>query len=221
MATVAGDHIRVLIVDDHEMFATSLARSLDDEPDIAVVSVCRTVDDAKATVAGGLELDVVLADFRLGDGDGVALTAWLRERRPAVKVVMLTASDDDVVLAAALEAGCTGFVTKLEPLDRVVHAVRSAVAGEAVITPGLLAQLLPRLSGRQRGPNPDLTGREREVLALVARGLTNQQIADELVLSRDTIRNHVASILSKLGVHSKLQAVAVGVRRGLVRLPDV
>jgi DNA-binding NarL/FixJ family response regulator len=142
------------------------------------------------------------------------------ERRPEVRVVMLTASHDDVVLAAALEAGCAGFVTKSESLDTVLAAVRGAAAGEAVITPALLARLLPRLGARTRGRNPDLTPREREVLVLIARGGTNQQIANELSLSRDTVRNHVAQILSKLGVHSKLQAAAVAVQRGLVSPPE-
>ena len=114
------------------------------------------------------------------------------------------------------DAGCSGFVTKAESLDTVLAAVRAAAVGEAVINPALLARLLPRLGGRPRGRNPDLTPREREVLELVARGGTNAQIADELVLSTDTVRNHVSSILSKLGVHSKLQAAAVAVQRGLV-----
>jgi len=208
--------IRVVVVDDHEVFGSSLARTLADEADIDVVGVATNAADAIDLIDRGT--DVVLSDFRLSDGesDGIALTRLIRERWPAVQVVMLTASNDEGVLASALDAGCAGFVTKSESLETVLSAVRAAAAGEAVITPSLLARLLPRLSSRPRGRNPDLTPREREVLALIVRGDSNQAIAEELVVSRDTVRNHVGSILSKLGVHSKLQAAAVATQRGLV-----
>ena len=215
MVSVTG--VGVLVVDDHAVFAESLARTLGDEPDLTVVGAVGSAAEALAAV--GHDVDVVLVDFRLKDGDGVELTRMLLARAPHVSVVMLTASSDEAVLAAALEAGCTGFVTKSEPLETVVAAVRGAAAGEAVITPALLARLLPRLSPRQRGRNPNLTSREREVLALVADGLTNPQIAKELFVSPDTVRNHVSSILSKLGAHSKLQAVAIAMQRGLVHPP--
>ncbi|MGQ0433996.1 MAG: response regulator transcription factor [Microthrixaceae bacterium] len=206
--------IRVLVVDDHPVFVASLARVLADEDDIEVVAAVDTAAGALAALDG--TVDVVLADFRLGDTTGVQLTRAILEQQPDVRVVMLTASHDDVVLADALDAGCSGFVTKSESLDTVLAAVRGAAAGEAVITPALLARLLPRLAGRPRGRNPDLTAREREVLQLIARGGTNADIAEALVLSIDTVRNHVSSILAKLGVHSKLQAAAVAVQRGLV-----
>lgn len=209
--------LRVLIVDDHAIFGTSLARTLSDEEDIDVVGAVTTIGEAVRLAARGV--DVVLADFRLAEGDGVELTRTLRAEHPDVAVVMLTASNDDAVLAAALDAGCAGFVTKAEPLETVLAAIRAAAVGEAIVTPALLARLLPRLGSTQRGRNPDLTAREREVLHLITQGMTNQEIAQTLFVSRDTIRNHVASILSKLGVHSKLQAAAAAARRGLVILP--
>lgn len=214
---MTGAAVRVLVVDDHEVFGASLARTLDDEPDIDVVGSVTSVAEALELIPDGV--DVVLSDFRLAETDGVRFARTLGERWPAVKVVMLTASNDEAVLAAALEAGCAGFVTKAESLTRVIAAIRGAAAGEAVITPALLARLLPRLAQRGRGRSPDLTPRELEVLGLIVRGQSNQEIADELFLSRDTVRNHVASILSKLGVHSKLQAAAVAVQRGLVVAP--
>lgn len=209
--------VRVLVVDDHEVFGTSLARTLDDEPDLDVIGSVTGATEALDIIPQGV--DVVLSDFRLAESDGVTLARMVRERWPDVKVVILTASNDEAVLAAALDAGCAGFVTKGESLSTVIGAIRGAAAGEAVITPSLLARLLPRITQRGKGPNPDLTRREREVLLLIVQGKTNQEIADHLVLSRDTVRNHVASILSKLGVHSKLQAAAVAVQRGLVASP--
>lgn len=215
---MADGAARVLVLDDHPVFAASLARTLRDEPDIDVVGVEHSVSDGLAVLDAGI--DLVLCDFRLTDGDGVEFTRAALERQPDLRVVMLTASNDESTLAAALEAGCTGFVTKSEPLDTVIAAVRGAMLGEAVITPTLLTRLLPRLGARTRGRNPDLTVREREVLRLIVRGLSNQEIAGELTIALDTARNHVRSILSKLGVHSKLQAAAVAVQRGLVNPPS-
>lgn len=211
-------NVRVLIVDDHQVFAASLARVLADEDDLEVVATATTAAEALAAMSP--TVDVVLTDFRLSSGDGVQLARQIVDGWPGVKVVMLTASTDEGVMTAALEAGCAGFITKSDPLDLVLAAVRSAATGESVVSPALLARLLPKLMTKgSRGRNPDLTPREREVLQVMARGGSNQQIADELVLSRDTVRNHVASILSKLGVNSKLQAVTLAIQRGLVS-PD-
>lgn len=206
--------IRVLVVDDHEVFGVSLARALDGEPDLQVIAAVTSAADALDAAA---EADVVLTDFRLQRSDGVELTRTITSRFPEVKVVMLTASNDEQVLSAALEAGVAGFVTKSESLDTVLAAVRGAAAGESVITPALLARLLPRLTASRKGRNPDLTPREHEVLVLIAEGCSNQEIAERLFVARDTVRNHVASILSKLGVNSKLQAAAVATQRGIVR----
>jgi DNA-binding NarL/FixJ family response regulator len=210
----AAPIIRIVIVDDHKMFAASLARVLDDEPDISIVATAESTDSC-IEVMDDL-VDVVLMDFRVPPADGVTATRSILKQWPAVRVVMLTASQDEAVMTAALEAGCSGFITKSEPLEMVLRAVRGAATGEAVISPALLARLLPRLTTRSRGRNPDLTVREHQVLTLMARGGSNQAIADELGLSRDTVRNHVASILTKLGVNSKLQAVTAGIQRGLI-----
>lgn len=207
-----------MIVDDHQVFAASLARVLADEDDLAIVGTAASADEARSLMSA--DVDVVLTDFRLTGGDGVQLARDLVAEWPRARVVMLTASTDETVMAAALEAGCAGFITKSDPLDLVLASVRSAAAGESVVSPALLARLLPKLVTRAgRGRNPDLTQREREVLQAMARGGSNQQIADELFLSRDTVRNHVASILSKLGVNSKLQAVTLAIQRGIVS-PD-
>lgn len=208
--------IHVLIVDDHQMFAASLARVLNDEPDISVLATVESAVDAFEAMSE--EIDVVLVDFRLGRSDGIETTRTLVASWPNVRVVMLTASNDEALLASALEAGCAGFITKSESVDTVFAAIRGAAVGEAVISPALLARILPRLVARPKGRNPDLTRRELEVLMLMAQGGSNQQIADQLFISRDTVRNHVASILSKLGVNSKIQAVTVGLQRGMISM---
>ena len=208
--------IRVLILDDHQVFSSSLARVLADEPDIEVVAVASTVDAARLAMTN--EIDVVLTDFRLESGDGIEFATHIAEHWPRAKAVMLTASNDETLMTSALEAGCSGFVVKSDPLDLVLTAVRGAAAGQVVISPALLSRLIPRLVSGSRGRNPDLTAREREILQVMARGGSNQEIADELFISRDTVRNHIASILSKLGATSKLQAVTIGIQRGLITL---
>ena len=210
--------IGVLIVDDHRMFAESLARLLADEDDIAVVGVA----------AGGREgIDlairhrprVVLVDYEMPGCDGVQVAKEIKRHDPAIMVVILTAFTEDRVLLAAIEAGCSGFLTKERAAEDVALAVRSAAAGEAVISPAMLARLLPRLNGAHRSLGHDLTDRERELLGHLARGATNKAIAIELHLSVNTVRNYVQSVLTKLGAHSKLEAVSTAVREGIVDYP--
>lgn len=209
--------IKVLIVDDHAVVRDSLALALDHEPDIEVAATAPGPDEALAAVRAA-ELDVAVVDYTLDGADGVTLAAQLREVRPELKVLMLTATDDDHVLLAALEAGCAGFLTKGQPLEDVVSAVRTAATGESVVAAALLARLLPQLQKRnqQRASLGDLTEREREVLLMMAGGSTNQVIAEELYLSLHTVRNHVQNILRKLDAHSKLEAVAIAVQQGLI-----
>jgi DNA-binding NarL/FixJ family response regulator len=209
---------RVLIVDDHQVFSEALARSLAEEPDLRIVGTASRSAEA-LEIAIDHSPDVAIVDHRLSDGDGVVLARALRERVPDISVVMLTAAADDGVLAAALDAGCVGFVTKDQPLAEVLIAVRAAAAGEAVIAPAMLTRLIDRMRGtgaRRVGRNPELTSREHEILQLVAAGLPNPQIAARLHVSLHTVRNHVAAILRKLEAHTKLEAVAIAARRGLI-----
>ena len=216
MTETSAGPIRVLVVDDHEVLATSLAHVLDAEPDMVSVGVAGSIEKAKSMVQTTAP-DVVLLDHRLPDGEGVAAVAELRALRPGVKVVVLTASAADHVLVAAIEAVVSGFVSKTRSLGEVTSAVRSASSGEAVISPEMLARLLPRLHrGGQSGGHAALTEREREVLGYLADGLTNAAIADKLVVSVHTVRNHIANLSAKLGAHSKLEALSIAVRQGLL-----
>jgi DNA-binding NarL/FixJ family response regulator len=211
--------VRVLVVDDHRMFAQSLLRILEDESDLDVVGLAGSGAEA-VRLAGDHPADVVLLDYDLPDTDGVRCIAMLRAVLPDARFVMLTGHADADVLAAAIEAGCCGFITKDKATDELIDAVRAAGAGESVISPAMLAQLLPRLrhEGQKRDPGA-LTARERDVLALLADGLATDQIAARLFVSRNTVRNHVQRLMAKLGAHSRLEAVAIAVRQGVVGVP--
>lgn len=218
MADAEDTTVGVLIVDDHRMFSESLARLLADEDGIDVLGVAGTGADAIDMVSR-LHPNVVLMDYQLPDQDGVTVTMEVKRQNPKVMVVMLSGSTEDRVLLAAIDAGCSGFLTKDRAAAEVVHAVRAAAVGEALISPALLARLLPKLNRTQRCLGEDLSDREREILGFLARGMTNKVIAAELFLSVNTIRNHVQSVLAKLGSHSKLEAVSTAVREGIIDYP--
>lgn len=208
--------IRVVIVDDHEMLVQGLRAALGTEGDIEVVATAGTVEDACAAVRMHAP-DVVLMDYELPDGDGAAATERVKTDVPTVQVVMVTSFDDEAVLVRAIEAGCSGFITKHKAVGEVAHAVRAAHSGEALISPSMLARLLPRLRRKERGVGVDLTPREMEILRYLAEGMSNAAIAERLVLSLHTVRNHVQNVIGKLGAHSKLEAVATAVREGILR----
>jgi DNA-binding NarL/FixJ family response regulator len=228
MRLLGDEPIRVVIVDDQQMFAESLVRILGDEPDIDVVGTAQSA-------AAGVELArehrpaVVVIDYGLPDADGVQAVTMIRaalgadaDPEDAVQFVMLTGTAEGALLAMAIEAGCAGFITKDNASQELVHAVRAAGHGESVISPAMLAKLLPRLREEpaHTGRDPrDLTAREREVLALLADGLSTEAIERELFVSRHTVRNHVQRVMAKLGAHSRLEAVTIGVRRGLIDAP--
>lgn len=219
MSSAKTDVIGVLLVDDHRMFAESLARLLSTEADIEVLAVA--TDGATAlNLADALDPRVILVDHQMPGQDGVTVAGELKRRNPERMVVMLTGSTDDRLLLAAIEAGCSGFLTKDRAASEVAETVRVAAAGEALITPAMLARLLPRIGRTERSLGSDLTEREVEVLRLLAAGYANRAVAGELYLSVNTVRNYVQSILVKLGAHSKLEAVATAVREGIVAYPS-
>ena len=214
----AAPRTRLLIVDDHDMFADSLRVALSAQPDFEVVGTAATLAQGKNLVATTAP-DVVLLDHQLPDGLGVDSIADLRAIRPETNVVVLTAAAEDSMLVAATEAGCAGFILKTSPLDELVSAVRTAAAGEIMVSSDLLSRLLNRLHHQYDKPSNDLTTREREILQLIAEGLTNGAIASRLFISVNTVRNHVQSILAKLGAHSKLEALSVAIRDEIIDPP--
>lgn len=218
-ATSHSGPIRVAVVDDHAMVAEGLAMLLGGQEDLDVVGTA-------ASVREGLELvertrpHVVLLDYRLPDGDGASATSEILRRWPGTKVVMLSAAGSDELLARAIEAGCSGFLPKDRGADEVATAVRAAWRGESLIPTAVLAGLLGRLRRSTQGRAGELTPRELEVLRLLAKGMSTEGITSALFLSGHTVRNHVRNILNKLGAHSKLEAVALAARDGLVSLDE-
>lgn len=214
-----GTAIRVLIADDHSLFRQGLARILADFPELRVVGEAASGEEA-AALAERLAPDVVLMDVRM-PGGGSEATRLIREGHPEIQVIMLTVSDKDEDLYAALQAGARGYLLKDAPARELVEAIHRVHAGQAIIAPALTARLLEELTapragaarGVQRGP---LTERESQVLRLVARGLGNRQIAARLGISEHTVKTHIAHILEKLQVRTRAQAAACAVKMGLV-----
>jgi DNA-binding NarL/FixJ family response regulator len=214
-----GEHrIRVLIVDDDRMFAEALEEPLGAFPDLEIVGSAHSAAEGLARVAHERP-HVVLMDFGLPDMDGARATAELREAHPEIRVLMLTALVDEGVLLAALEAGVVGYVIKRQTVAELVDAIRAAYAGEALIAPAMLARLLPRLRPSGAPPPSRLTERELDVLRLVAEGISSPDIAATLFVSIHTVRKHIQNAMTKLGAHSKLEAVVLASRAGLLRYP--
>jgi DNA-binding NarL/FixJ family response regulator len=209
--------VRVVVVDDHRLFAQALAAVLEADDDLEVVGLAGSIAEVTKTLRDQ-HVDVVLLDYRLPDASGLDGLAAIRASAPHAMVVMVTATNDERVLLDAVEAGCAGFVLKTGDLSEVKNAVKRAAVGEATIAPGLLSRLLRQLAHRETGAGAGLTPRELEILTAIASGRTNADIAGSLFLSVHTVRNHVQSILAKLGAHSKLEAAAIAVREGLVDL---
>lgn len=205
----------VLLVDDHAVLAESLAALLGHQPDLEVVGTASTLAEARRLVETSRP-DVVLLDVALPDGDGIAEIPALLERHPGSRVVVLTGTTSDRALVAAVDAGAAGFLSKSGGVRRVVDTVRAAAADEAVLPEATLERLVPLMRQRAEQQQVKLTEREVEVLQLVAEGLTNAAIAERLVVSLHTVRNHVARISRKLGAHSKLEALSIALRQGLV-----
>jgi DNA-binding NarL/FixJ family response regulator len=209
-----GTGLTVAIVEDHAMVAEGLAAALDADPDMTVVGTAGTLEEGMALVAG-VHPDVVLMDLMLPDGDGAAATTAIRRVAPATRVVLITSATGKDIVVRAIAAGCSGMLSKTGSVAQVRAAIHRAGAGEAVFDPEDLVGLVSHLSGGGRGPAA-LTRREQEVLELLARGMATQDIAAHLVVSLHTVRNHVRNVLAKLDAHSRLEAVAIALREGLV-----
>jgi len=204
---------RLLLADDHPVVRAGLRAVLETEPDIDVVAEAATAEQAVALAAGG-GIDVVLMDLQFGRGmSGVAATAAITARPDAPRVVIVTTYATDADTLPAIEAGATGYLLKDAEPEELAAAVRSAASGRAVLAPGVAQRLMQRM----RTPGSSLTGREREVLTLVADGLSNRAVGQRLHLTEGTVKSHLAHVYAKLGVESRTAAVAAAADLGLIR----
>jgi DNA-binding NarL/FixJ family response regulator len=218
------DPIRVLIVDDHALFRRGLEMVLAEEPGIELAG--EASDGAEAVEKAGEALpDVVLMDIRMPRSSGIEACRAMKEIVPSTKIVMLTISDEEEDLFEAIRAGASGYLLKDIPYDEVADVVRAVHGGQSLINPSMAAKLLTEFAAlakradserAEQVPAPRLTDREIEVLKLVARGMNNRDIAKELFISENTVKNHVRNILEKLQIHSRMEAVMIAVRENLI-----
>jgi DNA-binding NarL/FixJ family response regulator len=218
------DPIRTMIVDDHALFRRGLEIVLVTENDIEVVG--QASDGAEAVEKAGESLpDVVLMDIKMPRSNGIEACRAMKDVAPSARIVILTMSDEEEDLFDAIKAGASGYLLKDIPLDQVAEAVRLVHGGHSLISPSMAGKLLTEFASLARReseelpqevPAPKLTDREMQVLKLVARGMNNRDIAKELFISENTVKNHVRNILEKLQIHSRMEAVMIAVREKLI-----
>jgi DNA-binding NarL/FixJ family response regulator len=208
--------IRVALVDDHRVVARSLKAFLESFPDVEVAGLAASGEELLAHLEEW-RLDVVVQDLLLpGGADGIETTRRVKERAPGVRVVALTASMDEARMMGVLRAGAEGYVRKDADPEVLLAAVRAVARGRTYIDPSVARQVLDGSAGRD-----DLTPREREVLRHVALGRSNREIGEALFISEETVKTHVGSLLSKLQVNNRAQAIVQALKRGLVSLEEL
>jgi DNA-binding NarL/FixJ family response regulator len=217
--------VRVFVVDDHAVVRRGLRAYLEMVDDMEVVGEAadgqEALDGIAALVAAGRPPDVALMDLLMPGLDGVTAIAAITQRHPGMEVVAMTSFTQADLVHSAFQAGAAGYLLKDAEADEVAAAIRAACRGEVLLDPAIAKQLTRSLVAPKPQTVQTLTDREREVLVLVAQGLSNQQIADSLVISERTARTHVSNILGKLGVASRTQAALLAIREGIAPAPPV
>ena len=220
----AAEPIRVMVVDDHALFRRGLQMVLEQEPDIQVVG---EASDGAAALAMALETtpDIVLMDVRMPGRGGIETCTAIKDAVPSTKIIMLTISDEEADLYEAIKAGAMGYLLKEISIEEVATAIRAVHGGQSLISPSMASKLLSefasiikRSDDRPQVPAPRLTDREMEVLRLVAKGMNNRDIAKQLFISENTVKNHIRNILEKLQLHSRMEAVVYAVREKLLEI---
>ena len=202
--------IRVFLVDDHEVVRRGIADMINAEPDLEVVGEASTARQAVARVAATVP-DVAVLDVRLPDGSGIDVCRTIRSANPEVQCLMLTAYDDDEASYSAVLAGAAGYVLKDIRGQHLVESIRRVARGESLVQKAVTRKVVTELTGTAAdSPASNLTTRERQVLELIAEGLTNRQIGDQLDLAEKTVKNYVSGLLAKLGMARRTQAAVYG-----------
>ncbi|WP_067429813.1 response regulator transcription factor [Nocardioides jensenii] len=214
--------IKVLVADDQELIRSALETVIDLQDDMEVVASVADGDEA-ITQALARRVDVALLDIRMGATDGITASSRIRRHRGGVRTLILTTYDEDDYLFRSLAAGAAGFLTKDTPATEIVAAIRQVHAGRSVVSPRATRALVDEVAARvPLGPGGDplerhgLTAREREVLALLARGFSNAEIAGVLYVAESTVKTHVGSLIRKLGVRDRLHIVVWAYQHGAV-----
>jgi DNA-binding NarL/FixJ family response regulator len=216
----AGAGIRVFLVDGHRMVAETLTAALAERPGIRTVGIAGSIADARVMVARLLP-DVLLLDELLPDGTGSAAARELIADVPHLNVIILIEGEDADILADALDAGCSGCISKSASLDELVGVIQSAHAGKVLVPAFLFERVMTRLRQPPKTALHGLTRREVEVLQLLSEGWTTRAMAAELHVTYHTIRNYVQAVVQKLETHSRLEAVTIARRDGIVSVPKV
>jgi len=205
---------RVFLVDDHEIVRRGIAELINAEADLEVVGESPSVAHTLGRVAA-TQPDIAVLDVRLPDGSGVDLCRAIRSAHPDIQCIMLTAYDDDEASYSAVLAGAAGYVLKDIRGQNLIEGIRRVARGESIMPKGLAAGVFATLSKPPAAPEdgPELTLRERQVLELIAEGLTNRQIGDRLELAEKTVKNYVSGLLAKLGMERRTQAAVYGAKR--------
>jgi DNA-binding NarL/FixJ family response regulator len=213
------DRVRTLVVDDHEMVAKALASALAEEPGLHVVGTAGSVGEA-VDVARRRRPDVILTDLALPEGEVTAHLGRLTSAAPGAQVVVMTGLPTERSFVAALRAGAVGYVAKAQPIEDLVRAVLRVADGELVVPPPFLGALLEHSGFGATRPRPaTLTSREIDVVQLLAHGCSTAEVAEQLCVAVNTVRNHLAGAMAKLGASSRLGAVAEALRLGLISPP--
>jgi len=213
--------IRILLADDQQLVREGFARLLRDVEDLEVVAEARTGREAVAR-AREARPDVVLMDVRMPDLDGIEATSQILAEQPNCRILMLTTFDIDEAVHRALVAGASGFLLKDMPYDQLINGIRVVAGGESILAPSVTRRLIGTFTARREPTAAEttaltrLTGREHEVLRLIACGLSNAEIGEALFLSETTVKTHVGRVLTKLGCRDRVQAVVLAYRSGYV-----